>query len=308
MEHRPSPFHPAKLPADDAPRGNTPTWLPKSLTRRTSLVAAAGAIATTVLGSIVMVLINGTFWAAMPQILAIFGVAVLSVTVVIWALREMLAPIDELERALEFYRENGLEQDRPHDHNRCELVHMVDGLASDARAQLDRTRNAADTDPLTGLLNRRGFDRGRAGMETGSIIFLDLDNFKKVNDQLGHDTGDIVLSATADLLRSVLRQGELVARFGGEEFVVFLPDIGLDAAAQVADRIRQSVERTLSTKLGRVTVSAGVAGLAKDERFSNALHRADQAAYLAKKDGRNCVRVWELSAGHATTGTATAAE
>lgn len=276
-------------------QGNGSTWLPRNLTRRTSLVAAAGAMATTILGSIVMVLINGTVWAAMPQILAIFCVAVLSVTVVIWALREMLAPIDELERALEFYRENGLEQDRPHDRDQSDLVHMVDGLASDARAQLDRSRTAADTDPLTGLLNRRGFDRKRAGAATGSIVFVDLDNFKEVNDRLGHDAGDIVLSATADLLRSVLRQGELVARFGGEEFVVFLPGIDLSTAAQVADRIRQSAENTLATELGRVTISAGVAAQGPEERFSTALNRADQAVYLAKRDGRNCVRVFDSS-------------
>ncbi|MEL7088417.1 MAG: GGDEF domain-containing protein, partial [Planctomycetota bacterium] len=164
--------------------------------------------------------------------------------------------------------------------------------------------NAADTDPLTGLLNRRGFDRYRAGVETGSIIFVDLDNFKEVNDRLGHDAGDVVLSETADLLRSVLRQGELVARFGGEEFVVFLPEIDLATAAQVADRIRQSAERNLSTELGRVTISAGVAEQAKNERFAEALHRADQAVYMAKRDGRNCVRVFDLS----FTGILTAAE
>jgi diguanylate cyclase (GGDEF)-like protein len=267
-------------------------------------VAGGGALLTTIVGSVIMVLLNGSIMAAMPQILAIFGVAILSVSLVIWALREVLAPIDELERALEFYRENGLDGDRPHDQDRSELVHLVDGLASDARAH----RNAADTDPLTGLLNRRGFDRYRKNAEAGSIIFVDLDKFKIVNDRLGHDAGDIVLSATADLLRSVLRQGELVARFGGEEFVVFLPGIELDTAAQVAERIRQSAETNLATELGRVTISAGVCRQADGETFADALHRADQAVYLAKRDGRNRVRVHDPDAARKVQLPAAAAE
>ena len=263
---------------------------------RTFLIAGVCALIASVLGSAVMIVLHGDFWGAIPHVIAIFGVAILSVTGVIWAVRELLAPLDELERALTFYRENGLEGRRPQSQDRGNLLYLVDGLVSDARAELHQSRNAADTDPLTGLYNRRGFDRTRAKGMPGSIIFLDIDEFKQVNDRLGHDAGDIVLSATADLLRNVLREGELVARFGGEEFVVFLPGMDLGTAAQVAERIRASAERTLATELGRVTLSAGVAQQADGESFATALNRADHALYAAKRDGRNRVRVQDPNA------------
>ncbi len=268
-------------------------WRPRGVTVRTCLVAGFGALGTSLLGSVVMILLNGSFWQAVPYITAIAGVAILSVTGVIWALREMLAPMDELERALKFYRENGLDETRPDEDDRGDLVYLVDGLVSDARAEIHQVRNAADTDPLTGLLNRRGFDRCRGKGTSGSIIFLDIDDFKTVNDALGHDVGDLVLSATADLLRSVLRQGELVARFGGEEFVVFLPGMDLETAEQIAERIRASAEFTLSTELGRVTLSAGVAEQTAGQSFAEALNRADDALYTAKRSGRNRVRVYD---------------
>ena len=286
-------------------------WQAQSLTFRTSMVAGAGALVTSFLGSIVMILLNGGFWAAFPYILAIAGVAILSVTGVIWALRELLAPIGELQRALTFYRENGLDQARPLTESNGDggnLVYLVDGLVSDARAELDLSRTAADTDPLTGLFNRRGFDRYHTKGVRGSIIFLDIDHFKRVNDRLGHEIGDIVLSAAADLLRSVLRQGELVARFGGEEFIVFLPGVELETAAHVAERIRSSAERTLSTELGRVTLSAGVARQAKGESFAAALTRADQALYAAKEAGRNRVHVHNAASGKRVSKYTTAAE
>jgi len=277
----------------DLPKNGLLAWLPRSMTYRTSLVAGAGALCTAVLGSIVMVLLHGSIWAAMPNILAILGVAILSVTAVIWTLREMLAPIDELERALDFYRENGVDADLSSVDCNSRLVDRVDGLLSNMRAERDQIRDAADTDPLTGLLNRRGFDRYRQPGEYGSIIFIDLDRFKHINDTLGHDAGDVVLATTAELLRSVLREGELVARFGGEEFVVFLPSIDRHTAYQVAERIRVSAERSLATELGRVTISAGVAEQHIGESFADALVRADRAAYLAKTQGRNRVHLDE---------------
>ena len=283
-------------------------WMAHSSRFRTFLTAGIGALTASLLGSAIMITLHGDFWSAIPHIIAIFGVAILSVTAVIWAVRELLAPIDELERALTFYRENGLEGRRPQSEHRGNLLYLVDGLVSDARAELNQSRNAADTDPLTGLFNRRGFDRARVKGTTGSIIFLDIDEFKQVNDRLGHDAGDIVLSATADLLRNVLREGELVARFGGEEFVVFLPGMDLRTASQVAERIRASAERTLATELGRVTLSAGVAHQADGEAFATALNRADHALYAAKRDGRNRVRVHDPSMAKLSGKFTTAAE
>lgn len=274
-------------------------WVRLSVKTKTSLVAGAAALGTTFLGTGALVVLHGELWAAMPQILAILGVAVVSVTAVVWALRRMLAPIDELEHALKLYRKKGFGDALPKRHRRAfgELSYLVDGILSDARAEIDLNRLVADTDPLTGLWNRRGFDRNRQGLEAGSLIFLDLDNFKHVNDRLGHDAGDLVLRQTAVLLSNVLRQDELVARFGGEEFVVYLPGIDLGTAAQVADRIRNRAEQALKTVIGRVTLSAGVAQQRPGESFGDTLMRADEAVYMAKREGRNCVRVHDPQTG-----------
>ncbi|MEM6609409.1 MAG: diguanylate cyclase [Pseudomonadota bacterium] len=285
---------------------------PKSATALIALVACLGALVPCISAAFVLIFAEGGFWAAMPGIAVIGLASIVSSIGVVYALRSLLAPVFALERVLEFYREHGVHEAWPQNtgDRTGKLVYLVDGLMSKFRAELRQSRTAADTDPLTGLLNRRGFDRHFDAPNGGSIIYVDLDQFKAVNDKLGHDAGDLVLSATADLLRSVLREGELVARFGGEEFVVFLPEIDLMTAGLVAERIRSSAERRLATKLGRVTISAGVAQLAAGEDFSEALIRADRAVYTAKRSGRNCVEfeVSNATALNPTVANATAAE
>lgn len=222
-----------------------------------------------------------------PLILAaIFGTAVTAAL-----FRALLAPFLAVGRTLESYGEQDMHDALPHDFadEAGRTMALTDRLLSGVRAELSISRTAADTDPLTGLLNRRGFDRHRPACDRGSIIFVDLDHFKRVNDTLGHDAGDLVLQATADLLRGTLRENELVARFGGEEFVVFLPDVDLDRAIVVAERIRAKAEILLGTRLGPVTISAGVAETSRQISFAEALTHADRAVYAAKRLGRNRV-------------------
>lgn len=163
-----------------------------------------------------------------------------------------------------------------------------------ANAALDRL---SQTDPLTGLLNRRGFDvlakpalalARRAGRPL-TVMMLDIDHFKVVNDEHGHDAGDYVLVALARLMRERLREADVVARVGGEEFVALLPDTDLEGGVRVADMLREAVA-AMQLPCGPVTVSAGVAMVgASTSDMSELLHQADMALYRAKGSGRNRV-------------------
>jgi diguanylate cyclase (GGDEF)-like protein len=158
-----------------------------------------------------------------------------------------------------------------------------------------RYREAAEHDPLTGLLNRRGFEetlaRSRSG--EGAVLVCDIDHFKAINDEHGHGTGDEVIVTLARTFETALSAGALAARFGGEEFIGFVPGAGLMAAETMAQRVREAVENADWRRLGldrRVTVSIGVARpVAADRTIHDAIARADRALYLAKAAGRNQV-------------------
>jgi diguanylate cyclase (GGDEF)-like protein len=162
------------------------------------------------------------------------------------------------------------------------------------RAERDSLRFDATLDALTSVLNRKALDRGLAKLGHDdaefSLIFLDVDFFKTINDNFGHAIGDRVLAALGRLLRDHLRPNDMVGRYGGEEFVVVLRDASLDAARRVAERIRQSIWAiTISGLSRRVTVSAGVATRAPGESVEELVARADLALYAAKGAGRNRV-------------------
>jgi diguanylate cyclase (GGDEF)-like protein/PAS domain S-box-containing protein len=156
-------------------------------------------------------------------------------------------------------------------------------------------------DPLTGLLNRRGlFDDvawlvahvARTG-EALSVVSLDLDRFKQINDRFGHAAGDRVLQATADVVRAVGRESDRCGRLGGEELLLVLPDTEAEGAARAAERVRQALRSLALPALqgGSVTASFGVATLCPGEGFASLLERADEALYAAKRQGRDQVCV-----------------
>ena len=122
-----------------------------------------------------------------------------------------------------------------------------------------------------------------------SLIILDLDHFKLVNDKWGHPIGDEVLKHSAELTKKSIRKSDILARFGGEEFVVLMPNTGIGDALVVAENIRQQMENAPNSTVGRVTASFGVAERRKNESFYNWYKRADEALYCAKKGGRNLV-------------------
>jgi diguanylate cyclase (GGDEF)-like protein len=162
------------------------------------------------------------------------------------------------------------------------------------RAERDSLRFDATLDSLTSVLNRKALDRALAKFEHDdgdfSLVFLDVDFFKTINDGFGHAVGDRVLGALGRLLRDHVRPSDVVGRYGGEEFVVVLRDAGSDAARRVAERIRQSISGcTIAGLPRRVTVSAGVATRASGEPMEELIARADLALYAAKSAGRNRV-------------------
>jgi diguanylate cyclase (GGDEF)-like protein/PAS domain S-box-containing protein len=178
-------------------------------------------------------------------------------------------------------------------------------IARDMTASTDREaelRRLAETDPLTGALNRRAFFEtvdGAAsavrplGLAGPAAIALDLDGFKALNDRHGHAAGDAALRALAEAARGDLRAGDLLGRLGGDEFAVALPRADAPGAAAVAERLRATIER-LRPRAGaaalRFTASFGVAApRSADEPFEATLARADGALYAAKASGRNRV-------------------
>lgn len=165
------------------------------------------------------------------------------------------------------------------------------------RREHTQARRLADIDPLTGVFNRRAWarrfvelqERTRSRGESLSLLFLDLDRFKDINDRFGHDAGDRALQTMAAVMREELRDVDEIGRYGGEEFVVALPGVGARRAMQIAERIRGRLQQLASATAGGglPTVSIGVASTQGGQDIDALIRRADQAMYVAKKHGRN---------------------
>lgn len=157
----------------------------------------------------------------------------------------------------------------------------------------DQAERRGVTDPLTGLINRRGFDEAmsRSGDDSGTLLYIDLDHFKRLNDQHGHETGDAALQAVADAMRHTLRSDDLSARLGGEEFVAWLHATDTTSARRVADRLREIARQTLEDRHAiALTMSIGVATGRRSD-ITDLVRRADAAMYDAKTGGRDRVVV-----------------
>ena len=174
----------------------------------------------------------------------------------------------------------------------------ADRLRDNVQASIE----AAVVDALTGLHNRRYLETHLASLITGavdkrrpvSLMVLDIDHFKAVNDTFGHDAGDQVLKVFAGRVRKVVRNADLFCRMGGEEFVVVMPDTRLEIAQRIAERVRATVERDLfaieaGSRQIPVTVSIGLSERGSDVTGDGLFRRADQALYRSKSEGRNRV-------------------
>jgi diguanylate cyclase len=183
--------------------------------------------------------------------------------------------------------------------SRAELGETRGELKS-IRDQLNEAREAVQHDPLTGVLNRRGMDivlprevaRARRVNAPLSVGMVDLDHFKHINDTFGHQAGDRVLVHMTELMRSVLRETDLIVRYGGEEFLVILPDTDMQGARLVLDRLQDIVVKSPVIHEGRrisVGFSAGVAQFRDDDNGATLVLRADRALQSAKRGGRSQV-------------------
>jgi polar amino acid transport system substrate-binding protein len=171
----------------------------------------------------------------------------------------------------------------------------------------NKLQEQADHDPLTQLYNRRYFHNIAEDMKAlsirekkpMSIIMIDIDFFKKVNDTYGHIIGDKVLIMLSSILKKHTRKSDIVARFGGEEFVILLPDTNLAGALEIAQKLRMLVAKEIISVEGNtsfsITISLGATEVLENDRnVDSAIDRADKALYKAKENGRNCVMTYEI--------------
>lgn len=169
------------------------------------------------------------------------------------------------------------------------------------RTELAQVREIAVTDGLTGLLNRRAFDQSLADIIQSSaannicLSMLDIDHFKRVNDTYGHTIGDKVIQYVASLLKKHALEHHYVARYGGEELAIIMPDTSKQQAMAISENIRVQMEKSNlrrkadNTPLGTITISIGVAELKDGDNSESFISRADKALYQAKESGRNKV-------------------
>lgn len=178
------------------------------------------------------------------------------------------------------------------------ITHYV-SFSKDSTERLKREltlKDLASKDALTDLLNRRSgeqllkqYDDEMLSKKSLCLIMLDIDNFKNINDTYGHAGGDEILKSSSQLLKSKARSTDSVVRWGGEEFLILVPDANLNAAVEFAERIRNSIAQHQHQALGFITASFGVAELQAGESTASLLNRADKALYKAKLNGKNCV-------------------
>jgi diguanylate cyclase (GGDEF)-like protein len=177
------------------------------------------------------------------------------------------------------------------------LLHGVAHAANENARRVKLLKDAAERDVLTGLRNRRGFLDAVAPLlaheKRGCVALIDIDHFKAVNDEYGHDRGDRILTDFADHLSVQLRRSDLSARWGGEEFIVFFPDTGTTQANEILARLQAVLRGSPDFRVGdrAVTVSCGVSVVANYADLAAATRRADDALYGAKEGGRDLILV-----------------
>ncbi len=186
------------------------------------------------------------------------------------------------------------------------LLEEVSRRDEQLKSTLTELEHLVTTDSLTGLPNRRyffsraqtEFIRSNRYERPLSLVMIDVDHFKDVNDKHGHLVGDAALRHIAEIMKSCVRESDMVARYGGEEFVIILPETDPAGSRFIAERVRTEIEASrmkIDNKSElRMTVSLGIACMSKDNQFSDIdklLQKADDAMYRSKQSGRNCITI-----------------
>lgn len=177
------------------------------------------------------------------------------------------------------------------------LIIELQGYIAKNEKMLTQVRHLASTDGLTQLYNRMKLEdmltaevlRSKRHNRTLSVLVIDIDHFKEVNDNHGHQVGDMVLQQIAATIADAIRGSDTAGRWGGEEFIVLTPETDLDGAAELAEKIRERVADVVFSRIGVKTISIGVATLQEHEWEEDMIRRADEALYRAKESGRNRV-------------------
>jgi diguanylate cyclase (GGDEF)-like protein len=177
-------------------------------------------------------------------------------------------------------------------------VQRLQKAHQEIHSELTALDRIASTDKLTGCWNRHWLeeiakgemDRLKRYDHALSLLILDIDFFKKINDRYGHNVGDLVLAGVAEQIKSFLRLSDSLPRWGGEEFIVLCPNTKLATALVLAERVRERISMIDLPTVGNITISIGVAECLPGESWDSWLHRADTALYFAKKCGRNQVQ------------------
>lgn len=224
---------------------------------------------------------------------------------VLWLARSVLIPLREFEKGLSHFANDNLSYrlDLHNDNELGRLARDFNNMAERLMEHKIRLEELSSRDGLTGLYNRREFEdrlreevqRARRYGKPLSVMLLDIDHFKNINDRYGHQAGDEALIAVADLIRLSARPMDAVCRYGGEELAVILPETDENGAGIVAERIRAAIADSLTTTSEgneiQMTVSIGFATFPQDGDTGPGLVKAaDQALYAAKQGGRNLVR------------------
>lgn len=249
-----------------------------------------------------------------PVLLLLLAATVAGTAICLMSLWWMIRPLSQLANAIKIYRANGtpvrMQIDRKDEIGL--LATTVTAMVAETETLMTKLRHQAMTDLLTGLGNRRWLNeraaeelsRAERQQEPLSVLVLDLDRFKGINDGHGHEVGDRVLVATGEIVRTCLRPYDLAARIGGEEFCILLPRTTLDEAEAIGERLRTTLAATIVPPLrkGRMTASFGLCAAGPGDRLPDLLLRADFALYEAKRDGRNCIRRAQDSNGEVSIG------
>lgn len=223
-----------------------------------------------------------------------------SIIIVLWAAARIANPLQQLasltEESLDKKNVEGLKSVSGWYFEAYSLKNALVRSLSFLHGQVSFFKDQSTVDPLTGITNRRTMDSMLAEWLASKvphvIILLDLDHFKSVNDTYGHAVGDKVLQFLARQMESVAREGDVCCRYGGEEFVILLPNTTIEEATLVAEQLRKTLADTVSPCGRPITLSAGIAAYPAMAHTTEALiEAADDALYLAKQEGRNQVKV-----------------
>jgi diguanylate cyclase (GGDEF)-like protein len=217
-----------------------------------------------------------------------------------WIMQPWYDPDTNIQGGAYIYTEDVTEQVKL-EQEKVRLIEQLQDEIEKREAYEEILKHRATTDDLTSLYNRRHFTellrqemtRVKRYADKLALFMIDVDHFKEINDTYGHDVGDTILKLMSQLIQENVRSIDQLCRWGGEEFIALLPCTGCDTAIQLAERLRAKVETHQFPEVEAVTISIGVTSYTKNDTMDSIIKHADKALYIAKRDGRNQVAMYQ---------------